>query len=612
MEELEHARKKMKRGVGTDGISPNIISIAPRPLMEIIQKLYNTIFGNYYPECWNEQLLLSFAKKDHSMQKPSLRGIGIGPLLSRLFDVVVNLRFGAWYLPNKEQAGFREEQGCLLQILGLLMIIDLSKRLKKDLLIGVIDYEKAFDFTNRFLLCKDMMNNLFGKRFVTNFMNSYESTSYIVKAGSNERGESIKTDQGLTQGKTTSSSFFSLYVSDMPDGLNETQNSDFMDPFYLFQLADDTTITAEKILSFIQNMKTVAKYSMEKFLRIHPTKSKYFHLTDNNKMTEDIDLGNGITLKPIDGGYNWLGFWLCDTNNISDIVKFHIGQKMVHVSSFYSWLAVNEDTPFLVKRLVLYVCLFATLLYSCEVWTNLNDLSEKLLPIERKALKSCLGIKSSTPDDIIYQELNQADIISTIQDRQHNFFTKFIQHDENSAVAMCIWNLYNSMVDAATEGIIHYYQNLQPKNRETNKIARMNRINTSNSSMTIQYREITNLQYCDVLYNCFVIEKNRKVISRWRFSCHPLRIETGRYHRPKVPRNERNCTVCNVIEDEHHALFVCPAHTFIRLHYTNILSTYTTVQAILHPNTVEDANIIGKFILEIEKNMNDLKMVYKY
>ena len=612
IEEIERARRKMKRGVGMDGISPNIMSIAPKSLMEIIQKLYNTIFGNCYPECWNEQLLLSFAKKDHSSQKPSLRGIGIGPVLSRMFDVVMNMRFGAWYSPNKEQAGFREEQGCLLQILGLLMLIDLSKRLKKDLLIGVIDYEKAFDFTNRFLLCKDMMNNLFGKRFIMNFMNSYESTSYVVKASSNERGESIKTDQGLTQGKTTSSSFFSLYVSDMPAGLSEFENNDFMDPFYLFQLADDTTITAEIICSFIQHMTTVAKYSLEKFLRIHPTKSKYFHLTENNKMTEDIDLGGGITLKPIEDGYNWLGFWLCDTNNISEIINFHIGKKMVHVSSFYSWLAVNEDTPFIVKRLVLYVCLFATLLYSCEVWTNLEELSEKLLMIEKKALKSCLGIKMSTPDDIIYQELNQADIISTIQDRQHNFFTKFIKHDENSAIAMCIWNLYNSMVDAATEGIVHYYQSLQPKNREINKDVRKNRINTCNKTMTARYRDITNLQYCDTLYNCFVVEKNRKVITRWRFSCHSLRIETGRYHRPKIPRNERNCTICNEIEDEHHAIFVCAAHAFIRLRYTNILSTYTTVQSILHPSTIADANTIGKFILEIERNMNDLKMVFKY
>ena len=249
-----------------------------------------------YP--WLQNLLLSFVKKENSSSKPSLRGIGIGPVLSRMFDVIVNMRFGAWYKPNKEQAGFREEQGCLLQILALLMLIDLSKRLSKDLLIGVIDYEKAFDFTNRFLLCQDLVNKQFGKRFVSNYMNSYESTSYVVKASANERGDSIKTDQGLTQGKTTSSSYFSLFVSDMPDGLHNNNNPDFMDPFYLLQLADDTTMTAELIQSFVQNMSTVAKYSLEKFLRIHLTKSKYFHPSNNPnaKLTDDISIGDGSPL----------------------------------------------------------------------------------------------------------------------------------------------------------------------------------------------------------------------------------------------------------------------------------------------------------------------------
>ena len=611
LEEVDKARKKMKRGVGIDGISPNIMSVVPQPLLEMIKNLYNAIFGKSYPECWNEQLLLSFAKKDHSSQKPSLRGIGIGPVLSRMFDVIVNMRFGAWYSPNKEQAGFREEQGCLLQILALLMLIDLSKRLNKDLLIGVIDYEKAFDFTNRYTLCEDMMKKQFGKRFITNFMNSYESTSYVVKASSNERGESIKTDQGLTQGKTTSANYFSLYVSDMPDGLNLGGNADFMDPHYLLQLADDTTVTAEIVRQFIQNMTTIVKYSIEKFLRIHPTKSKYFHLTDYEKMIDDIILDDGITLQAIKEGYNWLGFWLCDSKDISEIINFHFTKKMVHIASFYSWLAVNEDTPFKVKIFVLYICLFATLLYSCEIWVNLDDMAEKLKLIEKKALKSCLGIKMSTPDDIVYQEIDRADIIYTIRNRQYTFFAKILKHEENAAVVIGIMNLYNSKVDAGSEGIVNYYQNLQAKNRELDKTQRKDRINTSELSMTIRYREVSNLQYPDVLYNSFMTEKYRTVITRWRMSCHSLRIETGRYNRPRIPRNERTCKACVVLEDERHALFECPAHTFIRLRYNNILSDYTTVQLILHPNSIEDANTIGRYILDIEKNMELLKMVVK-
>ena len=610
--EVDKARAKMKRGTGIDGISPSIMSITPKPILSIITKLYNSIFGKHYPDCWNEQLLLAFAKKDHSRTKPSLRGIGIGPILSRMFDVIINTRFGYWYVPNKEQAGFRAEQGCLLQILAVLMLIDLSKRLKKDMVIGVIDYEKAFDFTNRYRLCQDLMDKKFGKRFIQNFMNSYKSTSYIVKASSNERGESISTDQGLTQGKTTSSNYFSLYVSDMPNGLADADNKDFMDPFNLFQLADDTTVIAEVIRSFIKNMSIIAGYSLAKLLRIHLTKSQYLHLTNdiNNKFTEDIILEN-IRMKPIIDGYNWLGFWLTDSNEITDIIENHLKKKMIHVSSFYSWLAVNEDTPFIIKALVLYNCLFATLLYSCEVWTNLPTLVEKLIGIEKKALKSCMGIKQSTPDDIIYQELNKADIIASIKDRQLNFYNKLMKHDEDSAIVIGVWNLYNDNVNTS-DCIIHYFQSLQPKNKENNTHLRKQRIDASTQSMTSRYKEISNLQYCDVLYQKFVVERYRITITRWRMSCHKLRIETGRYTRPKTPRNERKCKICNTLEDEHHALFLCSAHIFIRQHYTEILSRYTTLQSILHPSTTTDANTIGKYLIDIENNMTRWKMIGTY
>ena len=65
----------------------------------------------------------------------------------------------------------------------------------------------------------------------------------------------------------------------------------------------------------------------------HGTKSKYYHLTNNDicKITDVISLVNGIRLKPTLDGYNWLGFWLCDSNDISDIFKFHISKKMINI-----------------------------------------------------------------------------------------------------------------------------------------------------------------------------------------------------------------------------------------------------------------------------------------
>ena len=46
----------------------------------------------------------------------------------------------------------------------------------------------------------------------------------------------------------------------------------------------------------------------------------------------------------------------------------------------------------------------------------------------------------------------------------------------------------------------------------------------------------------------------RVLITRFKMSAHSLRIQTGRYARNKIPRNERYCQCCNYvdIEDEYY------------------------------------------------------------
>ena len=49
-----------------------------------------------------------------------------------------------------------------------------------------------------------------------------------------------------------------------------------------------------------------------------------------------------------------------------------------------------------------------------------------------------------------------------------------------------------------------------------------------------------------------------------RISAHTLLIEKGRYSRPKLPRDLRQCTVCTQIEDEEHFILFCKKHDSIR------------------------------------------------
>ena len=53
-----------------------------------------------------------------------------------------------------------------------------------------------------------------------------------------------------------------------------------------------------------------------------------------------------------------------------------------------------------------------------------------------------------------------------------------------------------------------------------------------------------------------------KQLMRFRTGAHHLAIETGRWARPKLPRQHRVCSKCSrtVVEDEVHFLFECPAY----------------------------------------------------
>ena len=308
-------------------------------------------------------------------------------------------------------------------------------------------------------------------------------------------------------------------------------------------------------------MEKTFEYTKRKLLRINKKKSKFICMSDEYDadtitITEDTNIG---TIDPNEG-YNCLGLWLIPTLHISKIIKF----KMSNIAKCYAWLEINTDTPIILKIRVLYSCLFATIIYGCEAWGSNRKYADQLKKIETKTLKSCLGVKQGTSNDIIYQELNQPDIIATIKERQFNFYKKYSNLQEHECTSKAIWKLYETLVKHDSPGNIRkYYENLKDKFSNDDITERRYRIMNSQSTMAKTYANITNLVYSQLLYTAFNNERSRIILTKWRLSSHKLSVETGRYAVPTIPRERRLCIICFEIEDEHHALFICKAHLFI-------------------------------------------------
>ena len=105
--------------------------------------------------------------------------------------------------------------------------------------------------------------------------------------------------------------------------------------------------------------------------------------------------------------------------------------------------------------------------------------------------------------------------------------------------------------------------------------------------MTKYYCSVAEVKKKSSIYCNFVDDRKRSIITRWRLSNHKLLIETGRYHIPYIEREDRKCWQCNVLEDERHAIYSCPAFAFVRANFEQLLVKYPTVKDILDPEVDE-------------------------
>ena len=63
IEEVESAVKKRGRGTSYDGISPDLLTMLPKSIMQCILKLFKSTFDIFYPSAWSRQLSIPIPKK---------------------------------------------------------------------------------------------------------------------------------------------------------------------------------------------------------------------------------------------------------------------------------------------------------------------------------------------------------------------------------------------------------------------------------------------------------------------------------------------------------------------------------------------------------------------
>ena len=205
-------------------------------------------------------------------------------------------------------------------------------------------------------------------------------------------------------------------------------------------------------------------------------------------------------------------------------------------------------------------------------------------------LKTILKVKSGTITDLIFHELRRGDILSKIKDRQSKFFKKILELHDGDAIVKDVVKLCEN------DEMICYYKRLNDNNYERDIKTRAERIINSTASMCKYYVEMNFIPY-SCIYNSFVNDYHRAIISRWRLSNHDLRIEKWRYS--GVEREDRKCDFCNVVEDEEHVIFMCPRYNDIRINYQTLLRKNNNIKLFLSPSYT-DIRETSELLHEVE------------
>ena len=208
-----------------------------------------------------------------------------------------------------------------------------------------------------------------------------------------------------------------------------------------------------------------------------------------------------------------------------------------------------------------------------------------------------MSVKSGTSNDLIFYELKRS--ISQIKDRQYNFFQKLQSFSDDDAV------IVNVMQLCKRSSFMDYYYNLNGNNCLNFLSALEEKIRNVDRSM-IYYRNLIHVEK-SCIYTSFLNDYYWKIITRWRLSCHKLKIETGRYARPFIPREERICETCNTKDDE-HAIFICPVYHNARQNFIHLLSINNSIEDILNPKREYVIDIANFFIhlLSINNSIEDI------
>ena len=145
------------RGVGSDGISLDMVRLCCPRILGVLSHLFNCcLSGSVFPTVWKYGLVTPVPKSKSVKELKDLRPITILPMLSKVLERIIAEQLRDHLLNNnilpEKQSGFRKHYSCATALLDLTDDVFRALDDGKSTMLFLLDFSKAFDILDHDLL----------------------------------------------------------------------------------------------------------------------------------------------------------------------------------------------------------------------------------------------------------------------------------------------------------------------------------------------------------------------------------------------------------------------------------------------------------------------------
>jgi hypothetical protein len=278
--EIVDAIKRQKRGKAArlDGVKAEFVIDGCDALLCILQTLFNKLLNEGFYSSLTVGVIHALFKNGDASYVDNYIGITVGPVIAKLFAMVLESRLSSWAehkgIRARGQARFRQDYHTTDNLFVLQTLIDSRTCWPgKKLYTCFVDFKKAFDIVPREKLWRVLEGIGVGGRFLACLRSMYSQDQACISHPTEGFSSTFPCTIGVKQGCPLSPLVFGLYIDALESRITMLAGDDGPNlvgtTVKLLLYADDLVLMSKSLRGLQKQLDELSAFCKERDLTVN-------------------------------------------------------------------------------------------------------------------------------------------------------------------------------------------------------------------------------------------------------------------------------------------------------------------------------------------------------